>query len=266
MPIEAHVLRLYTLTFNEILFFWVKGNCVLRMCRNISGRTHWAVTSDWIHWYLWDVQMLVQICWCHCAVRCVGGLSFNNDPKHVSLSVCLYMKVWLCVFVHMCLHAWPHMWLEQMPTLVALSVCPMQTFCECVPSSSQLKHRWSDSETARETPAKVRPCHYNTYMHMVTILEAHTHQHTFLNKLCRPKKLRNLWKMEIKVPSDQNSKKFNLHLRRRTRRRSFFGIDVYKIALKNWCSLVYIVYIPPLPFHWKQGHTMNTDFLTCGGD
>lgn len=38
-----------------------------------------------------------------------------------------------------------------------LSVCPMQNFCECVPSSSQLKHRWSDSETARETPAKVRP-------------------------------------------------------------------------------------------------------------
>lgn len=36
-------------------------------------------------------------------------------------------------------------------------VCPMQTFCECVPGSSQLKHRWSDSESAREAPAKVRP-------------------------------------------------------------------------------------------------------------
>lgn len=71
--------------------------------------------------------------------------------------VCLFV----CVFVRMCSHAWPHMWLEQTPTLVALSVCPMQTFCECVPSSSQLKHRWSDSETARETPAKVRPCHRN---------------------------------------------------------------------------------------------------------
>ncbi|XP_008296921.1 fibrinogen C domain-containing protein 1 isoform X1 [Stegastes partitus] len=35
-----------------------------------------------------------------------------------------------------------------------------QTFCECVPSSSQLKHRWSDSETARETPAKRMSCSY----------------------------------------------------------------------------------------------------------
>ena len=71
--------------------------------------------------------------------------------------ICACMPVCVCVFVRMCSHAWLHMWLEQTPTLVALSVCPMQTFCECVPSSSQLKHRWSDSETARETPAKVRP-------------------------------------------------------------------------------------------------------------
>ncbi|KAF0031681.1 hypothetical protein F2P81_016236 [Scophthalmus maximus] len=34
------------------------------------------------------------------------------------------------------------------------------TFCECVPSSSQLKHRWSDSESARETPAKRMSCSY----------------------------------------------------------------------------------------------------------
>ena len=74
---------------------------------------------------------------------------------YIFLHACL--RVCVCVFVRMCSHAWLHMWLEQTPTLVALSVCPMQTFCECVPSSSQLKHRWSDSETARETPAKVRP-------------------------------------------------------------------------------------------------------------
>ncbi|CAB1332518.1 unnamed protein product, partial [Coregonus sp. 'balchen'] len=30
------------------------------------------------------------------------------------------------------------------------------TFCECVPSSSQLKHRWSDSDTVRETPSPTK--------------------------------------------------------------------------------------------------------------
>lgn len=81
----------------------------------------------------------------------------QNLSLFVHIFACMPVCVRVCVFVRMCSHAWLHMWLEQTPTLVALSVCPMQTFCECVPSSSQLKHRWSDSETARETPAKVRP-------------------------------------------------------------------------------------------------------------
>lgn len=76
-------------------------------------------------------------------------------------NACMRFSECVHAFVRMLLHAWLHMWLEPTPTPVALSVCPMQTFCECVPSSSQLKHRWSDSETARETPAKVRPCHNN---------------------------------------------------------------------------------------------------------
>lgn len=46
-----------------------------------------------------------------------------------------------------------------------VSVCPMQTFCECVPGSSQLKHRWSDSESAREAPAKVRPRRHDQMKH-----------------------------------------------------------------------------------------------------
>ncbi|XP_043103284.1 fibrinogen C domain-containing protein 1-like [Puntigrus tetrazona] len=35
-----------------------------------------------------------------------------------------------------------------------------QTFCECVPNSSQLKHRWSDSDTVRQTPPKRMSCSY----------------------------------------------------------------------------------------------------------
>lgn len=46
-----------------------------------------------------------------------------------------------------------------------VSVCPMQTFCECVPGSSQLKHRWSDSESAREAPAKVRTRRHDQMKH-----------------------------------------------------------------------------------------------------
>ena len=46
-----------------------------------------------------------------------------------------------------------------------MSVCPIQTFCECVPGSSQLKHRWSDSESAREAPAKVRPRRHDQMKH-----------------------------------------------------------------------------------------------------
>ncbi|XP_046695649.1 fibrinogen C domain-containing protein 1 isoform X2 [Silurus meridionalis] len=33
-------------------------------------------------------------------------------------------------------------------------------FCECVPSSSQLKHRWSDSDTVRQTAPKRMSCSY----------------------------------------------------------------------------------------------------------
>lgn len=90
----------------------------------------------------------------------------------------VFLCMHACVFVHMCLHAWLHMWNEQTPTLVALSVCPMQTFCECVPSSSQLKHRWSDSEPARETPAKVRPYSYNV-LYTCTGKCIHTFKHAF---------------------------------------------------------------------------------------
>ncbi|XP_017314907.1 fibrinogen C domain-containing protein 1 [Ictalurus punctatus] len=35
-----------------------------------------------------------------------------------------------------------------------------QTFCECVPSTSQLKHRWSDSDTVRQTAPKRMSCSY----------------------------------------------------------------------------------------------------------
>ncbi|XP_064163901.1 fibrinogen C domain-containing protein 1 isoform X3 [Anguilla rostrata] len=35
-----------------------------------------------------------------------------------------------------------------------------QTFCECVPSPSQLKHRWSDSDTVKQTPPKRMSCSY----------------------------------------------------------------------------------------------------------
>ena len=133
----------------------------------------------------------VQICLCQCAVICVGGWRLSVPAPFISLerfeafglenvlflefwTLCfnLYLHACVCVFVPMCLHALLHMWLEQTPTLVALSVCPMQNFCECVPSSSQLKHRWSDSESARETPAKVRPPTHN-------ILWTHTHTHAF---------------------------------------------------------------------------------------
>ncbi|XP_056312777.1 fibrinogen C domain-containing protein 1-like [Danio aesculapii] len=35
-----------------------------------------------------------------------------------------------------------------------------QTFCKCVPISSQLKHRWSDSDTVRQTAPKRMSCSY----------------------------------------------------------------------------------------------------------
>lgn len=61
----------------------------------------------------------------------------------------------VCAHVPACLSA--HVTRANANTGGPVSVCPMQTFCECVPGSSQIKHRWSDSESAREAPAKVRP-------------------------------------------------------------------------------------------------------------
>lgn len=67
------------------------------------------------------------------------------------------------LFVPACLSA--HVTRANANTGGPVSVCPMQTFCECVPGSSQLKHRWSDSESAREAPAKVRPRPHNQTTH-----------------------------------------------------------------------------------------------------
>lgn len=124
-----------------------------------NGRTHTRYLTRWMPFFVEAVKPDFRKEKVKCTV-CLFPVPFSKPlPCFFSLSlfvpICLCMRVDLCL--HMCLHAWSHMYLEQTPTLVALSVCPMQNFCECVPSSSQLKHRWSDSETARETPAKVRP-------------------------------------------------------------------------------------------------------------
>ncbi|KPP62229.1 hypothetical protein Z043_119598, partial [Scleropages formosus] len=36
----------------------------------------------------------------------------------------------------------------------------MQTFCDCMPNSAQLKHRWSDSDTVKQTPPQRTSCSY----------------------------------------------------------------------------------------------------------
>lgn len=112
-------------------------------------------------------KMEATICWFDFLDHyntCTKAITYLNPVQQTGS-----LRARLCPlfygFVHMCLHAWLHMWPRQTPTLVALSVCLTQTFCECVPSSSQLKHRWSDSETARETPAKVRPPVHHVCMH-----------------------------------------------------------------------------------------------------
>lgn len=69
----------------------------------------------------------------------------------------------VCAHVPACLSA--HVTRANANTGGPVCVCPMQTFCECVPGSSQLKHRWSDSESAREAPAKVRPRRHNQTTH-----------------------------------------------------------------------------------------------------